>query len=95
MSKINHEPSTLLLNTIELVKHLKANENSYVEASLCLNGGARSTHFLNYVGSILYDEGCDGEERETTLEEFANDSFYGNPNARWVLFFSNSASGRN
>jgi hypothetical protein len=86
-----YKPDTVLLTTVELIALVKANEGEHVEASLCLNDGAKSTHFLIYVKGTLYDEGCDGEERKTTLEEFANNSFYGKRNARWMMYCSHVA----
>jgi hypothetical protein len=45
---------------------------------------------LNYCSDegILYDEGCDGEERKTTLEEFANESLYSDLKARWRVWLN-------
>jgi hypothetical protein len=91
MKKFKHD--TVLLTTVELVALVKANEGEYVEASLCLNGGAKSTHFLIYMQGIMYDEGCDGEERETTLEEFENHPFYSKRNARWMMYRSQAIAG--
>ena len=73
----------------EIVRKATANgESQCVEASLGLHGGLASTHFLVYDPDtkILYDEGCDGEQYETSLESFANDSLYSRPEARWRLW---------
>jgi hypothetical protein len=76
------KPKRTNLTTDELIDTLKQNEGSCIEASLVLGYGCRSTHFLNYIKGVLYDEGCDGERRKTTLDEFA--ARY--PNKQWQLW---------
>jgi len=73
----------VIKTTEELVEILKKSEIC-VEASLRLNYGGLSTHFLNYADGILYDEGCDGEEFETTLEEFATRYW----NRQWKIWIN-------
>lgn len=82
-----------LLTTKQLLRKVvrKANNkrnSKYVEASLLLAGGGRAAHYLVYnpEKKILYDTGIDDEECETTLDAFANDTPYGQPNARWVIW---------
>ena len=58
------------IDTAVLVARLTDGEPH--EAGLC-RGAFRCTHFLVYDGATLYDEGIDGEECETTLEQFAVD----------------------
>lgn len=48
-------------------------EGNIVEASLLLMGGLRSTHFLDFEDGLINDEGCDGECRQVTPEQFLLD----------------------
>jgi hypothetical protein len=88
-TRIVLDAEKVFFTTEQLVEILKNNDDCCVEASIQLKG-CQSTHFLNYHSDtgILYDEGNDGEERETTLEEFANDPFYGVLNARWRVWLN-------
>jgi len=80
----------VFFTTQQLIEILKDNDDCCVEASIQLNGGVQSSHFLNFCSDegVLYDTGCDDEERKTTLEEFANDPFYGDLRARWRVWLN-------
>jgi len=74
-----------LFSTPELVRFLQDHPNKPFEVGLCLNGGAMSTHWLNYNSHThkLNDMGCDSEERKITMDEFLTDELYSQSQARW------------
>jgi len=71
------------ITTSELLDLLVSRPGEWFEAGLLLSYGVRSTHFLVYneKKKRLFDEGCDGEVRKITPEQFAED--YEKPNAKW------------
>jgi hypothetical protein len=87
-TRITLDAKKVFFTTEQLVEILKNNDDCCVEASIQLCGGVQSTHFLNLDGDTLYDEGNDGEERKTTLEEFANDPLYRDLRARWRVWLN-------
>lgn len=66
------------LSTEELMERVLNGEPT--EATLRL-GVFNATHWLSHDGVVLYDEGIDGEMRETTVYEFLEEY----PNATWVM----------
>jgi len=89
-TRIVLDANKVFFTTQQLVEILKDNDDCCVEASLQLNCGVQSCHVLNYHSDdgVLYDSGCDDEERTTTLEEFANDPLYGDIKARWRVWLN-------
>jgi hypothetical protein len=63
-------PEPPRLTTSELLALVEGN---LAEASLLLMGGLRSTHFLDWEGGFINDEGCDGERRRVTPGQFLMD----------------------
>jgi hypothetical protein len=59
------------MTTEELLKSVREGEGNVVEAGLRLRHGLRSTHFLQKKSkNRIYDEGCDGERRSVSYEQF-------------------------
>jgi len=74
------------ISTDELVVLLVKHPFCFFEVGMALNHGGSSTHTLSYnpTNKGLYDEGCTGETRKTTIDEFVNDPHY--YQARWRVW---------
>ena len=65
-----------LITTNELLTVIIINDGKFIEAGLWLGyheelpGNVYSTHFIRYNCRQLFDEGCDGEVRRTSLVKF-------------------------
>lgn len=59
------------IQTEELVKTIAANADKWIEARLS-SGYFSSTHFFLFRKNILFDEGMDGEEVQSTFTELLN-----------------------
>ena len=68
------------MTTAELMNHV-VNSECTVEATLLL-GALHATHWLYFEDNVLYDEGIDSEEVETTVSEFV--ARY--PQGTWEVF---------
>jgi len=58
------------VSTYRLVDIVQTNRGLIVEASLLLNGGLRSTHFLECGDECIFDSGCAGEQIALSLADF-------------------------
>ena len=77
------KPRVQLLTTPQLVQ-LARRRRSTVEAYIVLNGGLRATHWLTYLGEGNYlTEGIDGEEYETTADDFTKAYAWVGEGAMW------------